>query len=637
MCGIAGVFGKADRKLVETMSFSLRHRGPDGNDLYVDEDTQAALAHRRLSIIDLSQRASQPMSDPSGRFVIVYNGEVYNFQELKTELEGFGHRFRSGSDTETILTSYLHWGADCLKRFRGMFAFAILDRGPRFGPDPAWSPNPRHEPNLFLARDRLGIKPLLYSSTPAGFVFASELKAILSSGLVDKTLDRESLVHYLSFGSVLQPHTMIQGVKHLEPGCFMVVSAGGREINQTRYWDLNYSSTTLRGEYEKQDYKELVDETRRILEEATRYHLVSDVPVGAFLSGGVDSSAVTALMARHSTEPIKSFSLGFESNRFVADELADAARTARALECEHHEVVVTAREVSGIFDELVTALDQPSIDGSNTFLISRAAGKHVKVVLSGLGGDELFAGYPHFMDIHRAASGGGPGPLVSLGARLHTIRPNRYTLPAYRMSADLTDQLRGLRRIMFPPSVKRNLARALVENDITGAADREISNLIHKDLPTIAAASFFECRQYLLNTLLRDVDVTSMAHSLEVRPVLLDHHLVEHAVALPDDAKIRNGSGKAALVDAVKDLVPSNVWERPKTGFELPFRAWLQGPLKDRALETLSDSHAREIFSPAFLRSQARKVANGSADKYQWAWIVLLCWLETTGCSVNSG
>jgi len=635
MCGIAGILGAADRSLMATISTALSHRGPDGEGFFIDKEIPVSLAHRRLSIIDLSDRGAQPMSDPSGRFVIIYNGEIYNYRELRAELEDIGHRFRSGSDTEVVLTSYLRWGTDCLARFRGMFAFTILDRGSRYGPDPAWGPGLSREANMFLARDRLGIKPLLYSSTSAGFLFASELKAILSAGLVEMILDRESLVHYLSFGSVLQPHTMIRDVKHLEPGCFMVVSNGGRNIRKTRYWNLKDASAPLREEYEKENYNGLVEETRRILEEATRYHLVSDVPVGAFLSGGVDSSAVVALMARHSTAPIKSFSLGFESNRYVADELAFARRTARSLGCEHHEVVVTARDISEIFDELITALDQPSIDGTNSFLVSRAAAEHVKVVLSGLGGDEMFAGYPHFSDICLSASSGDLAPLARLLARLHTMRPNRYTLPFYRRGSDLTGQLAGLRRIMFPPSVGRNLSRELTDTSLAEAADRDIAHLIFRELPTVAATSIFECGQYLVNTLLRDVDATSMAHSLEVRPVLLDHRLAEHAIALPDEAKIREGTGKAVLIDAVKDLVPSDVWRRPKMGFELPFRMWLQGPLKKRALGTFSSPHARRIFSSAFLRSQASKVEHGSADRYQWAWIVLLQWMETMDCSVD--
>jgi len=633
MCGIAGLFGLSEQDIITRMSESMTSRGPDDHGLFVDEENQVSLAHRRLSILDLTFAGHQPMNDSSGRYVIVHNGEVYNFRELKQELEGLGYRFKSHTDTEVILYAYMEWGPDCVRRLRGMFAFAILDRGIKYGPNPRKTSDIPPTPYLFLVRDRFGIKPLIYSFIENNFIFASEIKALLSSDLIKREIDTSALMDYLSYGAVFQPKTILKNVFQLEPGTGMFVYEYGGKSQSFRYWDLVKSTKDLRKDYAKGDYADHVQHTRKFLEEATQYHLVADVPVGAFLSGGVDSSAVVALMARQISKPIMTFSVGFDRTKEVSDELSFAKKAAIFLGCEHTEVIVTPKDIAGNFDGIIEAIDQPSIDGTNTYLVSQATSKSVKVAISGLGGDELFAGYPHFK-LYQKSFNREASVWDRILSLLHTLRPNRFTLKSAYFTASPAERLSMVRRLFANNRLKTLANEQLAE--FIGSEFRQCCRQQKDDsLTPVARMSLEECKRYLLSTLLRDNDVMSMAHSLEVRPVLLDHVLAEHAFALPDNAKIRGNLMKAALVDAVKDLIPKECWTRPKMGFEMPFATWMNGVLQERVRACFESKKAENVFSKGYRRKMRHLIKIGRIPRVAWAWLILLEWMIKTDCEVG--
>jgi asparagine synthase (glutamine-hydrolysing) len=582
MCGIAGAFGQhASAEIAAAMGRAIAHRGPDDCGMFVRDDV--ALAHRRLAIIDLSPSGHQPMSYANGRYTIVYNGEVYNFAKVRRELESLGHAFTSHSDTEVILAAYAQWGAASVTRLRGMFAFAIYDA---------------EERELFLARDRFGIKPLYVTQRDHTLLFASELKALLASGVVARTLDRDSLAIYFALGSMPQPRTAIEGVEMLPAAHTMRVRRdGSREL--ARYWDLA-DAQPIRG----LDARAAAERTRELLEEATRLHMIADVPVGAFLSGGIDSTAVVGLMTRASGQRIRTFSVGFADGDGVTDERAWARLAAERFGAEHTEVVVSGAEVAEQFDDLVRAIDQPSLDGTNTYLVSRAAARDLKVVLSGLGGDELFAGYPHFRALHRAAK----------FDRLRAIArhvPGRFLRDRNLIASSTADRYATL----------RNLSGA------TGALACRYAPLLRDFHDSIAQTTYIETNRYLADTLLRDADAMAMRWSLEVRPVLLDHKLAEFAFALPASLKL-GAINKPVLVDAVRDVLPPELLARKKTGFELPLQSWLIGPLRERALDAFSTELARRILP----ESPVEQLRNHQKPSLRvWAWLVLVEWLRAYG------
>ncbi len=432
MCGIFGVIGRNSGRARKARSL-LGHRGPDGQSLVEEPALRCAIGHNRLAIIDLSREASQPFTDQSGRFSLVFNGEIYNYRELAIELRALGSTFKTESDTEVVLEAFRSWGKGCLSRFHGMFAFAILDRGEAFGrcavdESPLWS-----RPYVFLARDRLGIKPLVYSSSQHSFAFASELRALLPLSDETPSVSASALRDYAVYQSVSQPRTIFNGVSHLEPASFMVVSGAGEVLRRGQYWDIAKNASARVAEYGAMDYSEQIQIIRRALKRATDRHLVADVPVGAFLSGGLDSSAVVALMARQSAHKIKTFSLGFHADGEMRDELGDAEVSAAALRTEHHSRVVSDAEIAEVFPAAIGAWDQPSHDGINTWLVSRFAAEHVKVALSGLGGDEIFGGYAFFWDIARAFLA-SQRPHDCLLAAFNRMCPNRLTHAAWLRS-----------------------------------------------------------------------------------------------------------------------------------------------------------------------------------------------------------
>lgn len=561
MCGIWGAINIADREMAEAAARAMHHRGPDDYGVFISEGpVPASLVNTRLAIIDLSPAAQQPMSNDDGSLWIVYNGELYNYRALRAILIDAGCQFTSQSDTEVILRAYETWGENCLEHFRGMFAFAIWDI--KLG-------------RLFAARDRLGVKPLYYLHSGKTLLFGSELKALLASGLITPRLNYAALHHYLSFYAVPAPYTILESVLALPAGHFLVFQDG--RLSFTRYWNIPPAEPLA------MSAGEIVVRLRELLEEAVRLRMVADVPVGAFLSGGVDSSAVVALMTRISGEPLKTFSIGFGQEGKDLDERSDARVLAESYGTDHHEVIVTGAQIRDQLDDIVTAMDQPTGDGLNTYLVSQATAQHVKVALSGLGGDELFAGYPQFRLFQRAQAWerlpGAVRAAVHGGAALLGGRLRR---AADWLDSDLLGRYERV-RLLYDEATKLSLYTPDTMNALAAPeSSREyLSTLLHPvETDMLAQLARLELTGYMTHTLLRDTDAMSMAHSLEVRVPLIDHRLVEFATRIPIALKLRDGRSKWIFIQALRDILPPEVIERPKRGFEMPVAAWMRNELR---------------------------------------------------------
>jgi len=621
MCGIAGIILNPNRSLpdmqhrLQAMCDAMAHRGPDDSGLYLSPDERVGLVNCRLAIRDLSPSGHMPMESADGSTWITYNGEVYNADALRSTLTDQGYRFRSTSDTEVILYGYQAWGAAVLDHLRGMFAFAILNV------------ETFQRANVFLARDRLGIKPLYYAQTAEGVVFASELKALVASGLISHELDPAALVAYLLLGAVPGPLTIYRGVRTLEPGCSISLTLDEQPLNPIvrRYWYLPVDTQ------EHANPAEAVEEVRTLLEEAVRIRLVSDVPLGAFLSGGLDSSTVVALMRAVSnrSNPIRTCSMVFEEAEY--SEAAYAEAVAEATGTEHYARVITAQDVQDNLDAILQAMDQPTIDGVNSYFVSQTAREAgLTVALSGLGGDELFGGYPNTFEtlprllqmLQRVQSIPSAAPAVRLALGMPGMHKRwskvsaALNRPASPASAYLA--CRGL----FSPGEVQSLVTADAWQEAVQRFDA--IEQIASSAPTgqCANGSLFnwvsraELRNYTLHQLLRDTDVMSMAHSLEVRVPLLDHRLVEAVLRLPPAMKQANGHGpKPLLTRAVADLLPPLVRDRrDKRGFTFPFDVWLRGPLR-------RNGHAPSAALQGLLRTE--RVAQVSrlfeAGKIHWS------------------
>lgn len=574
MCGIAGIVAAdldvaAREAAVERMVQRQQHRGPDDRGWH--SEGAATLGMARLAIIDPAN-GRQPMRSPDGRYTLVFNGALYNYRELQAELRAGGWEFRTACDTEVLLAAYARQGAACLARLRGMFAFAVWDA---------------QERTLFAARDPLGIKPLYYARRiDGGIVFASELNALLASSLVPREIDPSSVAEYLAWFAVPAPRTIYRGIANLSPGHALTVDAAGR-VRTTAWWRL---PAPQRPEIRARHYAEFIHGLRAQLEDSVRAHRVADVPVGAFLSGGLDSTAITGLMARAGGTRLKTFSLVFEEVQF--SEQSAARLAAQALGTEHHEEVLTGARVASELPRLLAAYDQPTGDGINTYYASRLAqAGGVKVALSGLGGDELFGSYPSFKQLPPLRRflplwwrmGGR-----ARGAILRVLQSRRQTralkLADFLGSARDLHELAALQRRVFPEP--RRLA--LLHPDVRASAvrlgplhprlDDFVGELLGADDFQIISA--WELRTYMADVLLRDSDVFSMAHSLELRVPFVDRPLLEWLWPQADYFKRRPGGAKQALADAVADVVPAAIRQRAKQGFTLPFALWMRRELR---------------------------------------------------------
>jgi asparagine synthase (glutamine-hydrolysing) len=641
MCGICGVWGETSRDVVPTMVAAMHHRGPDDSGVF--NDGRAALGMTRLAIIDTSSGGHQPMLSEDGQIVLVYNGELYNFRDERRLLEAQGQSFRSTSDTEVILRMYEHYGDDFLKRMRGMFALAIYDKRGGTGRE-----------RLLLARDQMGIKPLLYAHAGDRLVFASEIKALLAGGLVEPEIDPASLRLLLTYGSVYQPRTILRGVQMLLPAHRLIVE-GGRERVE-RYWSLGLDR---REGFRHRPYEELVEEMAAVLEESVRLQMVSDVPLGAFLSGGIDSSLLVALMARQvSGKRVKTFSVGFGAGDDAVDETDDAERTAAFIGTDHSRVVVSGEDVRDRISHIVCGLDQPSVDGLNTYFVSMAARRTVTVAISGTGGDELFAGYPWFalMALGESRMGGGHWKSLARAALApavhHTVfdplPPGRLRsgIERLRYATDFRTRYAGVYNIFGAEGAARTLSREL--RRVAGAGrSPHLDFGVTDELPqgtAIERVTGVCLRGYTTSQLLRDIDAVSMAHSLEVRVPFLDPVVADAALSLPDEAKLgdvsrlasqganssyRESGAKRILIDIGRRLLPHDFYSQPKRGFSLPFDSWLKKSLPDVLQDALSPQAVRRrgLFDEAQVATTLKDFQAGRTSWSQpWLLMIIELW-----------
>jgi asparagine synthase (glutamine-hydrolysing) len=617
MCGIAGILGLPDKTAVERMMAAMVRRGPDDSGYY--EDPRIALGHRRLSVIDLSQAGHQPMSRAEGRLWIVYNGEVYNFAALRRDLEGRGHHFVSRSDTEVILALYEEKGVECFAHLKGMFALAIWDlRGPC--------------PLLVMARDHFGIKPLLYSTIPEGIVFASDMAGIIASGRVALSIDRVALLQYLMHGHVVQPRTILAGVQ-MVPAAHVLTVRPGEEPRLRRYWSLDYDRCASLGR--GLDPQEQASHVRMLLEQAARSQMVSDVPLGAFLSGGVDSSAVVALMSRASGSAIHTYSVGFPEERLEFDESEDAERSARYLGAVHQAVRVSGRQAAEVLPAIAADLGQPSVDGMNMHFVSRAARTGVTVALAGIGGDELFAGYGSFANLSRHAS-------LPVRLRRAAMKARWSSVRWLGRSTEMKDRWESLwaRQSFAAAYMSHHMVRSPEEAwrlagrpELEAAAVFAYAAMDEPRIPDpVSRVSLLESSLYMQSQLLRDADAASMAHSLEVRVPLLDVDLAEFVFGLPGAAKLGGSTdgtgivGKKVLLQAVKDLIPEWTWRKPKRGFMMPFGEWLRGPLRPLVEDVLSDSgfRSRGWIDPSEANREWQMLLRDSTVNWSRVWTIMM-------------
>jgi asparagine synthase (glutamine-hydrolysing) len=583
----------------------MRHRGPDDEGIFPGKF--GTLAMRRLSIIDLAG-GHQPVFNEDGTIAVVFNGEIHNFRELQRTLVSLGHSFRTNSDTEVIVHAYEEWGEDCVEHLDGMFAFAVADGS---------NPGPHGSSQILLARDRLGIKPLYYAIVDGKLLFASEVRSLLASGRIEPRLSIPALQSYLLFGSMVEPMTLVEGVFSLLPGHRMTISPDGNElkVRLEPYWHFGQAvhRTPAPGRLDRRSAAALL---RSLLEETVESHLIADVPVGVFLSSGIDSTAVAALAAQR-VPNLHTVTVAFREDEF--SEAGRARRTADRLGSKHQELTLSGEDMLARLDEAVDAFDQPSMDGINSYFVSWAARQTgLKVALSGLGGDELFGGYPSFRATPRAESVARfarsiPGGLRSVTAGAFEKVCEPFRRDAARKIAALWQDPNSLphpyfyTRLLFTPAQARGLLSSAGAETSIGAPhlfcpaggvvgsagepwQQWLDQVVNESdqLDDFTAVSCLEMRSYMVNTLLRDTDAMSMAHSLEVRVPFLHGPLVEFVARLPGSLKSGNGVPKPLLVEAMGDLLPAEVVSQRKRTFTLPWEFWLRGPLKQKVESELN-------------------------------------------------
>jgi asparagine synthase (glutamine-hydrolysing) len=617
MCGIVGVVNldgaRADASLVARMNEAIRHRGPDEEGAYLKG--HVGLAMRRLAIIDLAG-GQQPIANEDRTCWIVFNGEIYNYRELKKQLEDLGHRFRTDCDTEAIVHAYEQYGADCPRHLRGMFAFAIWDE---------------RKQELFLARDRVGKKPLLYAKAGGSFVFGSEFTALLLHPSVGREVDREALHHYLSFMCVPAPLTAYRRIRKLEPGHSLTLTGDG-EIKTERYWQPDFTRKI------KITEEEAGERAVALLREAVRVRLMSEVPLGAFLSGGVDSSAVVALMAEESGAPVKTFSIGFDERDF--SELHHARRVAERVGAEHHEFVVRPDALE-VLPLLVEHYGEPYADSSAvpTYYVSRETRRHVTVALNGDGGDECFAGYERYAamrlsETYRRLPVALRERVIQTAVALlpsSELRRGRVrNLKRFLRAASLPPVERYLRWVsVFDPAAKRELYTDEFREETSGrdAAAWLAPWFARANGAGVVDASLLaDTMTYLPNDLLVKVDIASMAVSLEARSPFLDHHVIEFAASLPEGLKLRRLTTKYLLKRALRGLLPRENLTRGKMGFGIPVGHWLRGPMQGFLREhLLSERSARRgLLRPEAVGRLVELHTRGERDYTHQLWTLLM-------------
>lgn len=616
MCGIVGIVrsdnGTVDHALVSRMCAAIRHRGPDEDGFYLKE--KVGLGMRRLSIIDLAG-GQQPIHNQDKSAWIVFNGEIYNYRELREKLEKLGHTFYTNSDTEAIVHAYDQYGADCPKHLRGMFAFAIWDERTQ---------------ELFLARDRVGKKPILYAQLNGQLVFGSEFSALLLHPDISRDIDTEAIHHYLSFMCVPAPMTAYKAIRKLEPGHSLRWKKG--EIRIEQYWQPDFSKKV------DIDEEEAGEQAIKILREAVKVRLMSEVPLGAFLSGGIDSSAVVALMSEESSEPVKTFSIGFEEQDF--SELHHARRVAEHVGADHHEFIVRP-DAMEILPTLVEHYGEPYADSSAipTYYVARETRQHVTVALNGDGGDESFAGYERYAAMRLAERYHRIPALLREGVFQQAIQ----LIPSSETKRGRARDVKRFIQAASLPKVERYLRwvsvfNAEAKNDLySDNFTRETKNVaVSKMLAPwfahangsgiIDAALLADIMTYLPNDLLVKVDIATMAVSLEARSPFLDHHVIEFAASLPEKFKLRGLTTKYLLKRVLKKLLPAENLDRKKMGFGVPIGHWFRGEMKPFLHETVLSERAlkRDLFKPEAVRQMVELHTRGERDYAHQLWTLMM-------------
>ncbi len=615
MCGIAGIFqfrkGNNHHDALHRMIHCQAHRGPDGQGAYEEPSDGIYLGHLRLSIIDLSAQASQPMKDADDRYMLIFNGEIYNYQEIRSGISDYP--FKTQSDSEVILASYRKWGKDCVKYFNGIFGLAIWDK---------------KEKSLFISRDQLGIKPVYFALDPDKIVFASEIRALLSSGLLPKKINQSALYDYLTYQSTLGSDTLIENIIRLEPGHSLFIKNG--KMEKFQYWDL-----LAERKFEFENQESVQRQVKEKVLGAVRRQMVSDVPIAAFLSGGIDSSIMVACMALQSDQPVNTFTLAFDEQQY--DESEHAEVIAKKYKTNHHKINLASNDILEQIPNIIYQMDNPSGDGINSYIVSAAIrNAGMKVAISGLGGDELFAGYGYAKMYKRVIDQNGmwsfSKPLRHLGARilskakssskqkfsqiLKTDHPSLHTLyPVFRavfskpeINKILQDRGTGGLFIKYLASHESDLSR----------------------LPGLSRFSAGDILGYTEGVLLKDSDQMSMANSIELRVPFFDIDLVEYVMAIPDTYK-NPVTPKKLLVDAMDQMIPESIWNRKKMGFTLPWNTWLRGELHTYCKNALNDLADRGLMNGSVIRDYlARFEKNDSSVSWSriWTLVVLEKWMQ---------
>ncbi len=639
MCGIVGFCSctkKVDKAILTSMRDALTHRGPDDAGIYVDEENNVGLGHSRLSILDLSSLGHQPMSNENGSIWITYNGEVYNFKEIRDELIKRGYSFKSSSDTEVLIKAYEKWGIDCIHKFIGMFALAIWDR---------------RELKLYLVRDRVGVKPLYYYYKDGLFLFGSELKALMKHPEFSKDVNYDVLSLYLRYGYIPAPFTIFNNTFKLRPGHYLSVS--NDDLREIKYWDIVdfYLEEPINASED-----EIAEELEDLLIDSFKYRLVSDVPVGVFLSGGIDSSAVTALLQKNINTQLKTFSIGFYEDRF--DEAKWAKKIANYLETDHTEYYLSIKEAFSIIEKLPEIYDEPFGDNSGipTYLVSRVARQNVTVALSADGGDELFCGYNRYRSIIFLNGGflGLPAyirnsiiktlPLFSPPMVDSIYRTFKFFMPKVEGLRDKFEKWRNMLREGNNGNIvdmyKFNINR-WTPDDLTRVMGHHYNlkfntyfedtflRLQNCDLVTQMMAVDF--KTFLVDDILTKVDRATMSVGLESREPFLDHRLVQYVARIPSRYKYKNGMSKYILRKVLYKYVPRELLERRKQGFVVPLAEWLKGELSPLVMNYLNEDKLKKegIFNPGVVSSYVKDFMNGSINVNKiWFLLMFEMWKE---------
>jgi asparagine synthase (glutamine-hydrolysing) len=635
VCGIFGIASYKTSISVECLrraTDAMAHRGPDDSGVQLIRVSsvipfEIGLGNRRLAIIDLSSAGHQPMQDPKTGNWIVYNGEVYNFRDIRAKLEQEDVNFLSQSDTEVVLKAYAKWGEKCLHEFRGMFAFAIWD-------------NVRKR--MFLARDRMGVKPLYYFFNGDKLIFASEVCALLETGLIPRRLNLIGLLNYLTFGSVYDPETLIEGVYALRAGHYLFWENG--RIQEEEYWDIashQEQPSSKPPMLDEKGKKKILIELRGTLEEAVRLRLISDVPVGVFLSGGIDSSTIVGLLSKNALSKVATFSIVFKEIDYSESYFSKII--AKRFDTDHHEVLLSQQDAMEAIPDAIRAMDQPTIDGINTYVVSREARRAgLKVALSGLGGDEVFAGYTNFKTIPKMESFTKRWRYIPTAIRNLVAKTFTHLMPENDRNLKIATIIKGngatvhpyvLSRMLFTPDKQERL---LGLHTLTAFENinKTVSDTLRQAerFDSINRISYLELRNYMLNTLLRDTDFMSMTHGLEVRVPLIDHKLIEYLFNLPGTLKMNARIPKCLLTNATEGLLPDEIIHRTKRGFTLPFEHWLKDELRNEVESTLLDvrkNSSDEFLNPEGVKELWQAFLNGRTSwSRPWALYVLEQWCK---------